>query len=106
MATVDHSGVKYTCPLIDEVISAVKSIPAEVYEYTYWTEKRLIEILEEIRTANSTLRDYGNCLFDDKENLESDVDYFKNKKEYLEELVSDMKKEITELEKQLNEIHE
>jgi predicted nucleic acid-binding Zn-ribbon protein len=57
MSKRDNSGINHTCPRIDEVISAVKS---QDWGDSYWAEKDVIEILEEIRRMNAELRDWGN----------------------------------------------
>jgi hypothetical protein len=54
----DRAPVPHTCPIIDEVISALLS--AEFSEGDYWDSKRAIEIMENIRIANSKLREWGN----------------------------------------------
>jgi len=45
--------IPHTCPAIDELISAVKSVN---WHDTYWEQEYLIAQLEKLRTANSKLR--------------------------------------------------
>lgn len=57
MAARDNAPVPHTCPKIDEIISAIQYVK---WDNTYWTEDRLVEIMEEIRKANDSLRKWGN----------------------------------------------
>ena len=45
----DNSNVPHTCPKIDEVISAIKSV--EWTDEDYWDEKGLVDIMEDIRKS-------------------------------------------------------
>lgn len=103
---IDNSEIDNTCPKIDEVISAIVSVNWD--EDSYWDVKILTEIMEKIRKANSDLRDWGNQIYrernelqdqlDDleKENkkLKSDVDYYENKVEKLENKIDSLEDEL------------
>ena len=104
----DNSGIDNTCPKIDEVISAIESVSWD--EDNYWDAKTVTEIMEKIRKANSDLRDWGNQMcrerdelqdqYDDLEkenkNLKSDIDYYVKK-------VKELESEIYSLESSINE---
>lgn len=75
----DYSDVPNTCPLIDEVISAINSV--DWGEDNYWDAKTVVEIMEKIRKANSELREWGNALYREKDELEDEVKSLKNELE-------------------------
>jgi len=79
------SPVKHTCPAIDLVINKIKSARAiakdgrrthhesahlfsEIFDDLYGLEN----IMEELRAANSSLREWGHALEKDLEQLEND----------------------------------
>jgi len=91
----DHSPIKQTCPDIDRVISDIKDaygememalryIKGEDYsgaESSIESAMRWIEdykgkrfnLLEDIRNANSNLREWGNEQYERAENLEKEL---------------------------------
>ena len=101
----DNAPVPYTCPMIDEIISAIDS---NEWEETYWTKKDLIETMEKIRKANDSLRSWGNDLYDDLEKLEkqSQSDYIEleNKNEDLVSEIEALKSEVSKLEDELSTV--
>jgi hypothetical protein len=90
---IDNSDVPHTCPKIDEVISAIESV--DWSENSWWDAKRLIEIMEGIRSSNLKLRGWGNEMCRERDeyerqadslakeikNLEQHVEYYKNQVE-------------------------
>lgn len=100
----DQSGIPNTCPKIDEVISAIKSVGWS--EDEFHSEKCLIATMEEIRSANSSLRDWGNEQFSEKENAESDRDYHEKEVAEKNEEIKNLKSEIKELENQIEQLQE
>jgi predicted nucleic acid-binding Zn-ribbon protein len=76
---------KPTCPLIDDVIKYIRhgDLNLDVSDV-----KIIIEMLEDIRLANSDIREWGHSSIDD---LESEI-------ENHEETILDLKSKITELE--------
>jgi cell division protein FtsB len=101
----DNAPVPHTCPMIDEIISAIDSVD---WEETYWTKKDLIETMEKIRKANDSLRSWGNDLHDDLEKLEkqSQSDYIdlENKNEDLTAEIESLKSEVSKLEDELSAV--
>ena len=103
----DNSGIDHTCPKIDEVISAIDSVNWD--EDNYWDAKTVTEIMEKIRKANSDLRDWGNQMcrerdelqdqLDDLEkenkNLKSDVDYYEKQVKELENKIYSLEDELS-----------
>lgn len=94
----DNAPVRHTCPMIDEMISAIESVD---WDETYWTKKDLIEIMERIRTANDTLRSWGNNLYEDLSNLEKT-----SQSEYvnLENINNDLLSEIEKLKLEISNL--
>ena len=101
----DNAPVPHTCPMINEIISAIDSVD---WEETYWTKKDLIETMEKIRKANDSLRSWGNDLHDDLEKLEnqSQSDYIdlENKNEDLTAEIESLKSEVSKLEDELSAV--
>lgn len=91
----DNSGIDNTCPKIDEVISAVNSVNWD--EDNYWDAKKVIEIMEEIRKANTDLREWGNQMYRERDELQDQLDD-------LERENKDLKSNIDEFEMQVNEL--
>lgn len=99
----DNAPVGHTCPMINEVISAIESVD---WNDTYWTKESIIEIMEKIRSANDQLRTWGNELYKEKEAIESDFEYeIKELKGIIDDLEYDLRQkdeEIILLEKDLS----
>ena len=99
----DQAPVGHTCPLIDKVISFLDSIDCE--EVNQNEIKTTINVLEEIRSANDSLRTWGNELYKEKDEMESDFEYeIKDLKRKIDDLEYDLRKKdeaIYSLEKDL-----
>jgi len=95
----DNAPIDNTCPKIDSVISFIKGIGWNLEDEDELLlskeSKAIIEVLEEIRTANSTLREWGNQEFQEKE-------YFEKERDEMEGKIKDLEKEIKSLEDDLN----
>jgi chromosome segregation ATPase len=106
----DEAPVGNTCPLIDSVISLIDNLSN--YDITDDDEKKDMlhdvkvanDILEEIRSANSSLRDWGNELYSDKEDLEKENNLLKGEISDLSNEVENYKGEVKELESQIIEL--
>jgi len=91
----DKSPVPYTCPKINEVISAIQTI--EWPDNSWWTSESLINIMEDIRTANHALREWGNEKTGECDDLENEIfDLKSSVKTYTNE-IEDLKDIIIEL---------
>lgn len=67
----DNAPVKYTCALIDDIIDVLEKTRCD---YNDIEVRRAIEVLEEVRTANSELRDWGNRLYTKVKELEDEIE--------------------------------
>jgi hypothetical protein len=60
----DNAPIPMTCPLIDEIIESIDSEDFNKYE--------VINMIEQVRKANSRLRTWGNELNDKIESYDKD----------------------------------
>ena len=67
----NNAPVPYTCPTINRVIGIIECLKTEDNESDI---KDAIDLMEEIRFANDKLRDWGEGLLEEKEDLEKNVD--------------------------------
>lgn len=108
--------VKNTCPAIDRIISTITTICKQMESCNDEDKKStLLESindwkcdlesigvgkwseLEDLRSANAALRDWGNEMYNDAERLEIERDEFERKYEDEKERVSELKDEIEDL---------
>jgi len=94
----DHTGVPYTCPLIDQVTTALIMVE-DIIESDHY-----IAILEQIREHNSTLRSIANEKSEERDEFENDLDKANNEIEYLKDEVGDLKNEISNLEDEIESL--
>ena len=80
-AKLQSEPVGHTCPLIDSVIEEIKT-------YDDIDGRKAIMILEEIRNANSALRDWGSSLLEEYNELESE---FRGKEYELQEALEELR---------------
>lgn len=104
----DNSGVPNTCPKIDEVIDFLHNIDWDLddedeCDLAHETTK-MIQVMEEIRKANSTLRDWGNDMCRERDEAQKDLEYYQSKNEDLEKEVKNINDEVKELEKQIQDL--
>lgn len=97
----DNAPVGHTCPKIDSVISMVHSLYLSSEEMSKQEYTEFEKLMEEIRSANSTLREWGNEENQKAEEFEKDLDYANRKIDDLTEEVEALKVEIKELENNL-----
>lgn len=90
---VDHSPVGHTCPSIDTIISYLDRLPQDFDSISHREVKDMIYILEELRSQNSTLRDWGNEQYTLREDLEGEVDELLGKIETLENELTEYKQQ-------------
>lgn len=99
--------IRHTCPDIDIIVKQAKEIqgmcksPDDDQEYNYRCISDLasdiISQIEDLRSSNSTLRDWGNDLNDELESVEKERDDLQQTVWNLEGEIDDLKKEIKEL---------
>ena len=99
----DNAPVPHTCPMIDEIISAIDSIE---WDETYWTKKDLIETMEKIRKANDSLRNWGNDKHTECDELENQISDLEKDIKYKNEEIDDLKDEIKELKNEVSKLED
>lgn len=100
----DHSPVPHTCPLIDDVIYFLEHDVSNAGEVSLTEIKNMVVILEKIRSANSTLRSWGNKQCEDFSEAQDEIDYLKGENKRLESDNDDYQNQIKSLEKQIEEL--
>src|SRR5688572_5049408 len=98
----DNAPIGHTCPKIDDVISMVHDFyksggEMSVYDYNSFEKK-----MEQIRDANSTLREWGNEQNQLAEEYEKDLDDAKDEIADLRDEIKALKSEIRVLEDDLS----
>lgn len=115
--------VKYTCPDIDRIISTITSICKQMESCNDEDEKDALLVcisdwksdlesigvghwseLEDLRSANAALRDWGKEMYSDAESLESERDNFERKYEDEKGKVSELEDEIEDLKSEISEL--
>ena len=97
----DNAPIGHTCPKIDDVISMVHNWYSDAEEITKSDYQIFEKKMEEIRSANSTLREWGNeqCLL--AEQWEDDLNSANNQISDLKDEIESLKDELKFLEKEL-----
>jgi len=106
----DNAPIGNTCPMINNVIDVLNNLDS--YDVNNSDEllemqsevKKGIEILEQIRSANSDLREWGNDLYCDKEDLEKENDNLKDEVSELQSKISQLESEIDEIQIELDNV--
>jgi chromosome segregation ATPase len=99
----DYSPVQNTCPKIDEVIAFLETIDSEDVSRT--SIKDVVNVMEEIRSMNAELREWGNDEYRRAESLDDDLRRMESEKDDVEREVSRLEKEVDELTSELNNIN-
>ena len=113
----DNAPVRNTCPTIDYIIQLMESAINEanyIMKYSegdvYISANEVVSCLgdavndmENIRSDNAELREWGNDLYYEKEYLERDLDDANRKIEMLEDKVRELECEVDELKNELSE---
>lgn len=94
---IDNSGIKETCPKIDEIISFIEELNWNQLEDNY-SKDFILNIMEEIRDDNKALRDWGNNCYNEKGELQEEVYKLKDDVSDLEKELEDLKNEYKEME--------
>ncbi len=115
--------VKHTCPDIDRMIGTITSIVKQMNSCDSEDEKEtLLEQisdwkhdlecigvgnrcdLEDLRSSNSALRDWGQDMYNDAEARENERDEFEKECETLKDKISDLEKENSKLIDEIDEL--
>jgi uncharacterized coiled-coil DUF342 family protein len=108
----DNSGVPNTCNLINAVISDIKELHSyygmdvseEGQEDVDAFKESALNLLEEIRHANSTLRDWGNEYFNKFEDADREKDEFESETKVLKSTIEDLELQIASLEREIDNL--
>lgn len=99
----DNAPVGHTCSKIDDVISSVKEVYLASEEMSQGELRDIEATMEKIRKDNSDLRDWGNQMYNELQEMEKDRDYYRDLAERYESDIKDLKSEIKNLEKELSQ---
>ena len=100
----DNAPIKNTCPIIDDVVRYVDDWRNRYSDDESESEfKDALSILEDIRSANSTLRDWGNEEYKRAEDLEKERDELQKENERLQSDITYLQSEMQYYQAQLNE---
>lgn len=121
MSRRNTEPVRHTCPDIDRIISSILSICKEIdhcdtddsvedllSQMRNW-ESDLESIargnncdLENLRSSNSALREWGQEMYNEAENLESEVYKLNDQISELESVISELKDTLVDLEDEIS----
>ena len=98
----DNAPVGHTCPKIDQVISFLEKIDWNLEEDEEEKDlsiecKEMVEVMEQIRKANDSLRTWGNEEYNSKNEYEEERDDLEKEVKNLRSDLSDLQDEITNL---------
>ena len=106
----DNAPIGHTCPKIDQVINFLEKIDWDLEddeENELSIEcKEMIQVMEEIRKANDTLRTWGNEECNSKNQYEEERDDLEKEVKDLKSELSDMEDEIKELKSEIDTLEE
>lgn len=106
----DNAPIGHTCPKIDQVISFLEKIDWDLEdeeEKDLSIEcKEMVEVMEEIREANDTLRTWGNEEYNSKNEYEEERDDLEKEVKSLKSDMSDLQDEITNLKADIETLEE
>lgn len=118
MSRRNTEPVRHTCPDIDRLQKTIKEIRNDFatfndtcdisdfissMENASWELKSISETMEELRASNSSLRDWGNEMYEDAEKMENERDDWENKCGELEGKINDLESTISDLEDTVSE---
>jgi len=103
----DYTGVPQTCPKIDTVIRYIQSFKLALEDEDSISEQtEIIDVLEQIRSANDELRTFANCTFEEKDEYEQERDLLENQVKELQSEISELNSEIKNLETKVDELED
>ena len=103
--------IGHTCPDIDVIVEKAKEMQSmckspedDDHEYNYRCisdlASEIISQIEDLRSSNSTLREWGNDINNELEDAEAENDKLQQKIEELVEEIIDLNYQINELEEE------
>lgn len=99
---------RITCPKIDKIISMIEELqafaPEDDQSYTGNLERSVIELLEEVRQANSDLRENAEHYIEECEKLEKTVAEQERRIDDLADELHDLNEEIKELSNEIENL--
>jgi len=98
----DNSPVGATCSSIDSVISFLNNIDCE--DVSSQSIKDIIDCMEEIRNANSKLRDWGNEEYDRAEVNENEKNEWEDRYNEVQREIENLNDKIIDLNDEINSI--
>jgi septal ring factor EnvC (AmiA/AmiB activator) len=98
----DDSRIPQTCPLINEIIDAVKSVDWKKDDWH--DEKGLLDIIEQIRKHNGDLRDWGSDKNQEIHDLNEELNDLRNEVRHLTEQLVEVNHEVKELNEMIDNL--
>lgn len=99
-----------TCTLLNDIIDGIKDLASHCEEEynSHWDVKHLIGLVEEVRSANSALRENAEYYMEEADRcsaFEEEYESLKADNEYLTNQVSQLEKELKEAEETIENYH-
>lgn len=104
MPRYDNAPIGNTCPIIDEALSLMDiswDLDNEDESDCAKNLTKAMELIEQVRGANSTLREWGNEMCKERDDFENEVDALTRR---IAEMERDYNSEIASLEQQIEEL--
>lgn len=98
----DNAPIGQTCPMIDSVLSRIGMIYQDDEPISKADLAELEALMEKIRSANSTLRDWGNEQYNLAMDYEEELDEERRKNEDLARRIASLEDTIKDLEVSLD----
>lgn len=104
--------VDYTCPIIDKVIAFINEAKSKMVNYDALADligdegNAVIELMEEIRSANGDIRAWGEEQEKRADDAEEQVSDLKNEVDELSDEITSLEKDIADCNKELEDLTE
>jgi predicted RNA-binding protein with EMAP domain len=98
----DNAPVGHTCPMIDGVLDSLNAIYLSSEEISKSELQDFQVKMEKIRSHNGALRDWGNDLFEEKKQLENEVESLSLIIDKLKSEIENYKYSVRELEAEIS----
>lgn len=95
----DKSGIGYSCPFLDEVISNLKEVESRIEnEVALEYINDCYNPIEKARAIHDELREWGNSIYNELQQANSDFEYYEKEYNKAIEEIEQLKAKINELE--------